>query len=184
MRLRTVLARTYFYVNFSRFILANTEQLHEKIAQLSERVRQLEDGLQSVQSQVSNHPHPLLTPELLKIKTSQELYGGPQASAVTPGTSTPSDPGTSKDDKLRESVHALSIDGRPECSASGSGMDVDQPRDSTPPEVPQNILQLSATFPFPWSLDLKIRKRIREALPPREEAKVLCEEARKNALWQ
>ncbi|KAJ2931854.1 hypothetical protein H1R20_g5236, partial [Candolleomyces eurysporus] len=168
----------------SRFILANTEQLHEKIAQLSERVRQLEDGLQTVQSRVSNQPHPLLAPELLKIKTSQELYGGPQASALTPGASTSNDPGISKDDKLRESVHALSIDGRSESAASGSRMDVDQPRGGTPPEVPQNILQLSATFPFPWSLDLKIRTRIREALPPRAEAEVICEEARKNALWQ
>jgi hypothetical protein len=60
-------------------------------------------------------------------------------------------------------------------------MDVDQ---HPPLEVPQDILQLSATFPFPWCLDLAIRKRIRAALPSREDALGICEEARKNALWQ
>ncbi|KAJ6621837.1 hypothetical protein B0H10DRAFT_2432116 [Mycena sp. CBHHK59/15] len=123
----------------SRFILANTEQLHEKITQLSDRVRQLEDGLESVQAE-----HPLLAPDLRRIKTSQELY--------VPGPAVaPSDP-------------ALP-------AAPG-------------PVVAPDILQLSVTFPFPWSVDLKIRQRIRDALPPRAEAQALCEEARRNALWQ
>jgi len=33
-------------------------------------------------------------------------------------------------------------------------------------------------------VDLSIRKRIRDALPPREEAEMVCAEARNNALWQ
>jgi hypothetical protein len=37
-------------------------------------VRQLEDGLEYLQSSFSSEPHPLLSPELLRIKTSQELY--------------------------------------------------------------------------------------------------------------
>ena len=57
-------------------------------------------------------------------------------------------------------------------------------REKTPPEVPPDILQLSSTFPFPWMVDLSIRKRIRDALPPREEAEMVCAEARNNALWQ
>jgi len=57
-------------------------------------------------------------------------------------------------------------------------------RETTPPEVPPDILQLSSTFPFPWMVDLSIRKRIRDALPPREEAEMVCAEARNNALWQ
>ncbi|KAJ7245017.1 hypothetical protein B0H12DRAFT_1128264 [Mycena haematopus] len=119
----------------SRFILANTEQLHEKITQLSERVRQLEDGLESVSAQ-----HPLLAPDLRRIKTSQELYVPPNAALTTDADSTPI--------------------------------------------VSPDILQLSITFPFPWTMDLKIRQRIRDALPPRAEAQALCEEARRNALWQ
>ncbi|KAJ7147142.1 hypothetical protein C8R43DRAFT_1012117 [Mycena crocata] len=119
----------------SRFILANTEQLHQKISELSDRVRQLEDGLEGVQAE-----HPLLAPELRRIKTSQELY--------VPGYN-------------------------PSTSDAASA-----------PAVAPDILQLSVTFPFPWSVDLKIRQRIRDALPPRAEAQVLCEEARRNALWQ
>ncbi|KAJ6525276.1 hypothetical protein DFH09DRAFT_1188758 [Mycena vulgaris] len=119
----------------SRFILANTEQLHEKITQLSDRVRQLEDGLESVQAE-----HPLLTPDLRRIKTSQELYVPAPAASTSDATSAPT--------------------------------------------VPPDILQLSVTFPFPWSMDLKIRQRIRDSLPPRADAQALCEEARRNALWQ
>ncbi|CAK5284132.1 unnamed protein product [Mycena citricolor] len=118
----------------SRFILANTEQLHQTIARLSDRVRQLEDGLEGVQSD-----HPLLTSDLRRIKTSQELYVANAALTLDPNAG---------------------------------------------PVVAPDILQLSVTFPFPWSVDLKIRQRIRDALPPRAEAQALCEEARRNALWQ
>ena len=45
-------------------------------------------------------------------------------------------------------------------------------------------MQLSSTFPFPWAVDLRIRKRIRDALPERSEAARVCEQARNNALWQ
>lgn len=85
--------------------------------------------------------HPLLVPELRRIKTSQELYVPPANAALTSDA-------------------------------------------ASAPVVAPDILQLSITFPFPWSVDLKIRQRIRDALPPRAEAQALCEEARRNALWQ
>ena len=130
-------------------------------------------------SKVSRDTHPLLTPDLLKIKTSHELYGGTHSQGAETSPSSEARASFSKDDRLRESVNSLSIG---ELSAAGSSrMEIDE---NAPPEVPPDILQLSATFPFPWSLDLGIRKRIREALPPREEALRICEEARKNALWQ
>ncbi|KAF7314467.1 4Fe-4S ferredoxin-type domain-containing protein [Mycena kentingensis (nom. inval.)] len=117
--------------------------LHEKITQLADRVRQLEEGLESVHSE-----HPLLAPELRRIKTSQELY-----------------------------VPA------PQTNANGRASPDDHDASSAP-IVPPDILQLSVTFPFPWSVDLKIRQRIRDSLPPRAEAQALAEEARRNALWQ
>jgi len=65
------------------FILANTEQLHSKIVQMSDRIRLLEDALETLQSQCSSQAHPLLAPEHLLVKSSLELYGinahGPQA---------------------------------------------------------------------------------------------------------
>lgn len=58
-----VVAHIYF-----SFVLASTQELHEKIAQLATRVRELEDGLRGSHSLVSNEQHPLLAEELLKIK--------------------------------------------------------------------------------------------------------------------
>jgi hypothetical protein len=56
----------------SRFVLANTESLHEKINQLSNRVRQLEDALAQSHALNSNFSHPLLSEELLQIKRPLE----------------------------------------------------------------------------------------------------------------
>ena len=55
-----------------RFVLANTEVLHDKISVLANRVRQLEDALQEAHSDRSSDLHPLLTAELLQIKRPLE----------------------------------------------------------------------------------------------------------------
>ncbi|CDO73245.1 hypothetical protein BN946_scf185008.g7 [Trametes cinnabarina] len=52
----------------NRFVLASTQDLHEKINQLANRVRDLEDALRISHAQHSLEPHPLLTEELLRIK--------------------------------------------------------------------------------------------------------------------
>lgn len=131
----------------------------------------------------SDELHPLLAPELLRIKTSQELYGTTANIQQQNSGSTSEEPfAAAKDDNLGKFVNALSLNNQYDGSR---GMDANWTRrDSTPPEVPSDILQLSATFPFPWSVDLKIRKQIRDALPPRPEAERMCDEARRNALWQ
>lgn len=51
-----------------RFVLANTESLHDKITELATRVRQLEDALQEAHSLNSTSRHPLLAEDLLQIK--------------------------------------------------------------------------------------------------------------------
>lgn len=53
-------------------MLANTESLHEKIAELSHRVRSLEDALSVAHSAIHNDRHPLLSDELLKVKNPLE----------------------------------------------------------------------------------------------------------------
>ncbi|KAJ3844566.1 hypothetical protein EV361DRAFT_194264 [Lentinula raphanica] len=153
----------------SRFILANTGQLHAKISQLSERVRLLENALRDH----AGSEHPLLTPDLLQMKTIQEFYG-------TTSTSQP-EPPPRDGETLHQAVNTLSLNN----DGSSLYMDTnDEQRSHGPPEVPQEVLQLSATFPFPWAVDLKIRERIRDALPPRAEAQLVCKEAQGNALWQ
>ena len=57
---------------FIRFVLAATEHLHKRIAKISERVRQLEDALASLQAKHSNEPHPLLRDDLLSVNAIQD----------------------------------------------------------------------------------------------------------------
>ncbi|KAJ2927653.1 hypothetical protein H1R20_g9438, partial [Candolleomyces eurysporus] len=58
----------------TRFVLADTEKLHTKISVMSDRIRQLEDALAVVQSTVTSEPHPLLSRDLMRIKSSLELH--------------------------------------------------------------------------------------------------------------
>ena len=177
--------------------MAGAEQLHEKIFQLSDRVRQLEDALECLQSRCSNQPHPLLSSELLKIKTSQELYG----TIMNPSSSNSNVAPTSSTTATSSAVDQSVIKSRDGSSReldnnnhdpSPRGADLiesttiatDPGQEPSGPEVAPDILQLSTTFPFPWMMDVSIRKRIRDALPPKAEAQRLCEEARANALWQ
>ena len=50
------------------FVLADTDRLHAKITDMSDRIRQLEDALEISHSSNSSHNHPLLREELLSIK--------------------------------------------------------------------------------------------------------------------
>lgn len=149
----------------TRFVLAGAEHLHDKIYNLGQRVRQLEEALAEVYQQnvQVSEPHPLLAPELLKIKTPQELYVPTFLSSAS---------------ARKENTHpAYAESSRPVVSTEYISQ-------NSPPDVPLDILQLSATFPFPWMVDISMRERIREVLPPRVEAQRICEEARNNALWQ
>ncbi|KAF8826650.1 hypothetical protein HHX47_DHR5000208 [Lentinula edodes] len=56
----------------SSFVLADTSQLHTKITEMGQRIRQLEDALAISHSGISNEPHPLLRDELLSIKFGPE----------------------------------------------------------------------------------------------------------------
>ena len=163
----------------SRFILAGAEQLHDKIFELSDRVRQLEDALEVLQSSVSTQPHPLLAPDLLKIKTSQDLYGSSNTQLPPSNSDSPA----TKDENLQQSVGALSLNTQPPYAESSRPPALEHGRDRGPNVAP-DVLQLSATFPFPRAVDVSMRKRIRDALPPRADAMKICEEARNNALWQ
>ncbi|KAJ7628705.1 fungal-specific transcription factor domain-containing protein [Roridomyces roridus] len=58
----------------TRFVLADTEKLHTKIATMSDRIRDLENALAILQSSVTTEPHPLLDRELLKVKSAIELH--------------------------------------------------------------------------------------------------------------
>ena len=74
----------YFFTIQCRFVLADTEKLHQKIAKMSDRIRLLEDALAILQSTVTGpdgDPHPLLHRDLLTIKSSIELHSATQGGA-------------------------------------------------------------------------------------------------------
>lgn len=84
----------------SSFILANTGQLHAKISQLSDRVRELEDALR----ENCSPDHPLLAPELLQMKTIQEFYGvSSNVLTLQP------DPSLRDGENLHQAVNTLSL---------------------------------------------------------------------------
>ncbi|KAH8832428.1 hypothetical protein DL96DRAFT_1767440 [Flagelloscypha sp. PMI_526] len=56
----------------NRFVLADTEDLHDKIHELSARIRTLEDALALSHALHSNQPHPLLSETLRQIKRPLE----------------------------------------------------------------------------------------------------------------
>jgi hypothetical protein len=59
------------------FVLASTQELHEKISELATRVRHLEDGLRVSHSQLSSESHPLLSEDLLRIKAPLQREAAP-----------------------------------------------------------------------------------------------------------
>ncbi|KZT40626.1 hypothetical protein SISSUDRAFT_447776 [Sistotremastrum suecicum HHB10207 ss-3] len=63
----------------SRFIMAGTKRLHTKIDVLSDRIRALEAGLEELQKVVKpGERHVLLSEELMKIKSYQDLLDDPE----------------------------------------------------------------------------------------------------------
>uniref|UniRef100_A0A8H7XP52 Xylanolytic transcriptional activator regulatory domain-containing protein n=1 Tax=Psilocybe cubensis TaxID=181762 RepID=A0A8H7XP52_PSICU len=179
----------------TRFILANTEQLHSKIQEMSDRIRSLEDGLQALHSERSpepDQPHPLLLPELLGIKSTMGLYSGTQAHSS-------SDPAAQANSNSGKSPRHMEVDRRP--MERGSSEDtitapdhLHAPQHQTVKEdhseayYAAEIARLSHNFPLSDTIspepNLGLREFIRSNLPPREEADHLWEQARQNALWQ
>ncbi|CCM00385.1 uncharacterized protein FIBRA_02415 [Fibroporia radiculosa] len=64
------------------FVLASTQELHEKITLLSSRIRDLEEGLRSSHSAHSVDQHPLLAEDLLLIKAPIQREGVAQIAAA------------------------------------------------------------------------------------------------------
>ncbi|KAI0086530.1 hypothetical protein BDY19DRAFT_960418 [Irpex rosettiformis] len=166
----------------SRFILANTEQLHDKIKVMSDRIRELEVGLQAVQTQVSSEAHPLLRQDLLTIKKSPDLFGiEQQAEEMLPKASASASP-------RAQSAASSSKDMDEHTTRAGVSSGGDRAHTNVSGFIPPDLSQLSHAFPSPWTIspeaDLVTRQRIRDHLPSKEEAQRLCQYVRENAFWQ
>ncbi|KAJ3984929.1 fungal-specific transcription factor domain-containing protein [Lentinula detonsa] len=71
----------------NRLVLANTEQLHDRIEQLCSRIRELESALRNTQAQLSEEEHPLLRSELLQLKSPHIVYPNDGSAPQIPFTS-------------------------------------------------------------------------------------------------
>ncbi|KAF5316353.1 hypothetical protein D9619_006856 [Psilocybe cf. subviscida] len=165
----------------TRFILADTQQLHDKIYEMSNRIRQLEDALAILQSTVSDQRHPLLNDDLLKIKFGSEAINARE------------NHDTDEEDQTGKSIDALgtlTLGSAGEMHYFGrsagsetlmvrANEDVDELSDDDsqiPPDLAQEVDKLADLFPFSTKIrpDPKGLELVKSSLPPRERAQELC----------
>ncbi|KAJ3994298.1 fungal-specific transcription factor domain-containing protein [Lentinula boryana] len=172
----------------NRFVLANTEDLHDKISQLATRVRQLEDALAHSHSISSPQPHPLLSDDLLQIKRplERERTDGAQSKEKKPDTNDTID-----------AMGSLSISERGRSTFFGQtanswyllrneqGSDEEEKSPGSDLSIPSDVPWLSYAFPFtPASLTKDaVRNNIIALLPDPSLAQRLCELYYRHAAW-
>ncbi|KAJ3992327.1 fungal-specific transcription factor domain-containing protein [Lentinula boryana] len=160
----------------TRFILANTEQLHAKIQEMSEHIRRLEEALEGTSN--PSNPHPLLQPEMLNVKSTMQLYGVAQPKSDGTSLSVSSE---------RTFDHATIPDVvEPSWDDTMSSIAVGKQRDD---RMEAEIQRLYHAFPLgdgrtSFASGLSLRDYIRSQLPSRQESAHLWEQMRANASWQ
>ncbi|KAI0367566.1 hypothetical protein BV20DRAFT_970323 [Pilatotrama ljubarskyi] len=168
----------------TRFILADTDQLHRKISEMSERIRQLEDALAIFQAGISHERHPLLRDELLTIKF------GPEVRRTVDEEHTR--------DMLSSSIDALGTltvgeHGETKYFGRSAGSetlisttsDVDDEGEAVPSLNEPELANVAITFPLaiiPEGTDALIEK-LESRLPPQPRAWALCETFLEHSSW-
>lgn len=182
----------------NRLILANTEQLHERIEHLCSRIRDLENALKTMQSTVSSEPHPLLRPDLLQLKSPQSTLptqnGSAGPSAVNGPTSTSANSQSiclgfsaepqqarSDDENFIDAFGTLTIGRHGESSFLGKTARsefllraLSKPQSMSTlvlPRISKRIIESNCADP----LDESLGHEIFSLLPPLSEAAHLCE---------
>ena len=75
-------------------VLSGTEELHERISRLQGRIRDLENGLRTMQEAVSNDPHPLLQTDTIQVPPMppSQSNSSPSASSTSKSSAPVSQP--------------------------------------------------------------------------------------------
>ncbi|EAU90340.1 hypothetical protein CC1G_09022 [Coprinopsis cinerea okayama7 len=173
----------------NRFVLANTEVLHDKINLLANRVRALEDALAQSHSLNSNGVHPLLTEELLQIKRPLERERPDEASKE----------GKSEGGETIDALGSLSISQSGRSTFFGTaanswyllqieeGSDEEETLSSQyAPHMPQDLPWLSHGFPFTSAVNKTseaVRASITSHLPAPAAAKRIANLYFRHAAW-
>ncbi|KAG6916551.1 hypothetical protein DXG01_006377 [Tephrocybe rancida] len=137
----------------NRFVLASTQELHEKISELATRVRQLEDALRTSHSHLSSDQHPLLTEELLRIKAPLQREAAPNRNSVAP-TVKEEEPSGDVVDAF--GTLSISISGRTKYFGTTANSWNEQPEDGEQGDplaglrtvLPLDILKRASAFPI------------------------------------
>ncbi|KZV85592.1 hypothetical protein EXIGLDRAFT_653952 [Exidia glandulosa HHB12029] len=162
----------------NRFVLADTQQLHEKISQMGKRITELEDALADLQAQISDSKHPLLADDLMLLKA-------PVSTANVASTM------NEVCDSVTASLGTLTLGDRsnfvgPTASADyllGDDLALDTAGSSC--ALPLEILLMANTFPLTSVREMRmnVMGRLSDFLPPAPDAWVLSELYYKNATW-
>ncbi|KAI0793976.1 hypothetical protein C8Q74DRAFT_1194559 [Fomes fomentarius] len=169
----------------NRFVLANTEVLHDKITILANRVRALEDALQHAQSQLTNEEHPLLTDDLRALKRPLERESPEEQAQEQEHEAVESINVGSL--SITESGHTKFFGGMANAwyllqNEAGSDDEEDSPQMQLPTDIPW----LSHTFPFYTAVSETaegIRNSVLNSLPDHAKARELVEIYYKHAAW-
>ncbi|KAI0761390.1 fungal-specific transcription factor domain-containing protein [Trametes elegans] len=190
---------------YIRFILADTDRLHRKIAEMSDRIRTLEDALALLQSSVTRDPHPLLRTDLLGIKSGLELHAATRGAGGSGGGGTEGVEGEDIEEEEEETQYvdafgtlAVRDDGAATFYGRSAGSESllldDKPHltlstlsrsSSSHPDLPQALNRLAATFPSgPTDLPiLDLQDLMQDYLPPWQRAAQLRDLYLEQAPW-
>ncbi|KAH7882993.1 hypothetical protein F5I97DRAFT_1815347 [Phlebopus sp. FC_14] len=186
----------------TRFVLADTEKLHQKITQMSDRIRQLEDALAILQTSISpGEQHPLLQRELLDIKSIIDLHAAVnEGNAATAKSSEQAD----NESQYVEAFGTLALrdDGAATFYGPSAGSEVsflhciciiftriiepvDRDKEHVSRDLPGVVKHLSNSFPlapiFNENVDLNFL--VQNYLPPWHRARQLSELYLSQAPW-
>ncbi|KAJ7631664.1 fungal-specific transcription factor domain-containing protein [Mycena polygramma] len=174
----------------NRLVLANTEELHNRIEHLCSRIRDLEDALRILQEAVSDRPHPLLRTDLLHIKSAPSPEGPSSSGGSRNSSSTlasdeipNSAQSRTEDENFIDAFGTLTIGLNGESSFLGQTARSEYlfralaklPPTPTvfPPRLSRRIIE--SNFPDSEVFDEDLGREIIELLPPLSEAIRLCD---------
>ncbi|KAJ7337354.1 hypothetical protein DFH08DRAFT_705678 [Mycena albidolilacea] len=173
----------------SRFVLAATDHLHQKLIRMEARMHALEDALAILHDTDSSKPHPLLLS-----REGEEDYDLPEEESPLKFKAVSEEP-SQEESALVDALGSLHIDGEGASRFFGpsGGAEAHMPSISAPfllPELdpsylPPEINQFCNAFPFtPPGIPINsIQETIESLLPPVERAIILCDTFLEHLSW-
>ncbi|PVF92900.1 hypothetical protein CPB86DRAFT_790710 [Serendipita vermifera] len=158
-----------------RLILSSTEDLHARIDELTERIRELEDALAKLQALHSDDPHPLLS-------------NSNDAPITSFGSLVIRDDGNTRFFGATSGVEWLWTVNDPDHPDKDLSPEPQMPSTGIVPRNNDPLALIDSEFPLPigkGSIDMSELKRLAvEELPPKDKAATLVDRYYKRAAWE